>query len=200
MEVLCRELGICSKSEPGPGWSPAFRRQLYAENRLKPGLQPLSDPEAWTEVLQGLRILVIHAGGDSHRLPAYGPCGKISCRCPGTPVRQLGQHSSIGNCPRLWQYRRGKKAGSREQGRDRADRNRGGRRAPAVQSTRGPIGRRRLRTGLLRFAGRGQRTWRVLSSRQRSRTAFPAKTVSRHPGAGAGDHRLRPITAGYGRL
>jgi fucokinase len=27
--------------------------------------------------LSGLRILIVHAGGDSRRLPAYGPCGKI---------------------------------------------------------------------------------------------------------------------------
>jgi galactokinase/mevalonate kinase-like predicted kinase len=31
----------------------------------------------------GLRALVIHAGGDSRRLPAYGPCGKIFVPMPG---------------------------------------------------------------------------------------------------------------------
>ena len=30
-----------------------------------------------------LRILIIHAGGDSRRLPAYGPCGKIFVPVPG---------------------------------------------------------------------------------------------------------------------
>jgi fucokinase len=33
--------------------------------------------------LQRLRVLIIHAGGDSKRLPAYGPCGKIFVPVPG---------------------------------------------------------------------------------------------------------------------
>ncbi len=37
----------------------------------------------WEEVLRQLRILIIHAGGDSRRLPAYGPCGKIFIPVPG---------------------------------------------------------------------------------------------------------------------
>lgn len=36
------------------------------------------------EILRNLRILIIHAGGDSRRLPAYGPCGKIFIPVPGT--------------------------------------------------------------------------------------------------------------------
>src|SRR4051812_18904266 len=35
------------------------------------------------EILKTLRILIIHAGGDSRRLPAYGPCGKIFIPIPG---------------------------------------------------------------------------------------------------------------------
>ena len=35
------------------------------------------------EILRGLRILIVHAGGDSRRLPAYGPCGKIFVPVPG---------------------------------------------------------------------------------------------------------------------
>ena len=35
------------------------------------------------DVLRGLRILIVHAGGDSRRLPAYGPCGKIFVPVPG---------------------------------------------------------------------------------------------------------------------
>jgi fucokinase len=34
-------------------------------------------------ILQGLRILILHAGGDSRRVPAYGPCGKIFSPVPG---------------------------------------------------------------------------------------------------------------------
>ncbi len=40
-------------------------------------------PRLWEEVLRELRILIIHAGGDSRRLPAYGPCGKIFIPVPG---------------------------------------------------------------------------------------------------------------------
>lgn len=35
------------------------------------------------EILKRLRILIVHAGGDSRRLPAYGPCGKIFVPVPG---------------------------------------------------------------------------------------------------------------------
>lgn len=41
------------------------------------------DPRAWLATLSKLRILIIHAGGDSRRLPAYGPCGKIFIPVPG---------------------------------------------------------------------------------------------------------------------
>jgi fucokinase len=33
-------------------------------------------------ILERLRILIVHAGGDSRRLPAYGPCGKIFLPVP----------------------------------------------------------------------------------------------------------------------
>jgi galactokinase/mevalonate kinase-like predicted kinase len=44
------------------------------ELAAKPGTVDLARCEA---ILRELRILIIHAGGDSRRLPAYGPCGKI---------------------------------------------------------------------------------------------------------------------------
>ncbi len=34
-------------------------------------------------ILRELRILILHAGGDSRRVPAYGPCGKIFSPVPG---------------------------------------------------------------------------------------------------------------------
>ncbi len=40
------------------------------------------DEPLWAEILSNLRILIIHAGGDSKRLPAYGPCGKIFVPVP----------------------------------------------------------------------------------------------------------------------
>lgn len=44
----------------------------------------------WEAVLKDLRILIIHAGGDSKRLPPYGPCGKIFVPVPGETDRVLG--------------------------------------------------------------------------------------------------------------
>jgi len=49
-----------------------------------------SGPEQWRNVLQELRILIVHAGGDSKRLPAYGPCGKIFVPVPGESDGALG--------------------------------------------------------------------------------------------------------------
>lgn len=42
------------------------------------------------ESLDRLRILIIHAGGDSRRLPPYGPCGKIFIPIPGDTDSALG--------------------------------------------------------------------------------------------------------------
>ncbi|MGD0014135.1 MAG: L-fucokinase, partial [Bryobacteraceae bacterium] len=42
------------------------------------------------ELLRGLRLLILHAGGDSRRLPAYGPCGKIFIPVPGETHSALG--------------------------------------------------------------------------------------------------------------
>jgi galactokinase/mevalonate kinase-like predicted kinase len=50
----------------------------------------LAEPEAWAEALRSLRVLIIHAGGDSRRLPAYSPCGKIFVPVPGDSDRVLG--------------------------------------------------------------------------------------------------------------
>ena len=41
------------------------------------------DAQTWQRILSGLRILILHAGGDSPRLPAYWPCGKLFLPVPG---------------------------------------------------------------------------------------------------------------------
>ncbi len=46
--------------------------------------------EEGERLLHNLRILIIHAGGDSRRLPAYGPCGKIFIPVPGESDSALG--------------------------------------------------------------------------------------------------------------
>ncbi len=43
----------------------------------------IGTPQLWLEALRRLRILIVHAGGDSRRLPAYGPCGKVFMPVPG---------------------------------------------------------------------------------------------------------------------
>lgn len=50
----------------------------------------LNAVETWKEVLQQQRILIIHAGGDSRRLPPYGPCGKLFIPAPGQTDSALG--------------------------------------------------------------------------------------------------------------
>src|SRR5262245_24522176 len=40
--------------------------------------------------LRGRRILIVHAGGDSRRLPAYSPCGKIFVPVPGESYAAVG--------------------------------------------------------------------------------------------------------------
>lgn len=49
---------------------------------VKRGLaaSPQADP---AQILSSLRVLIVHAGGDSKRLPAYGPCGKLFIPVPG---------------------------------------------------------------------------------------------------------------------
>jgi fucokinase len=47
----------------------------------RPGGGPASFEEA-EAILSGLRILIVHAGGDSRRLPAYSHCGKMFVPIP----------------------------------------------------------------------------------------------------------------------
>jgi fucokinase len=53
-----------------------LRRELNSD----PGA--IGRPDAWSDVLRRRRILILHAGGDSRRLPAYGPCGKLFTPMP----------------------------------------------------------------------------------------------------------------------
>ncbi len=50
---------------------------------------PVRDFPAAEAILRRLRILIVHAGGDSRRLPAYSPCGKIFVPVPSEPQRAL---------------------------------------------------------------------------------------------------------------
>jgi fucokinase len=56
---------------------------LNLELRAQQKGRPRLDPKTWTETFNRLRVLIVHAGGDSKRLPPYGPCGKIFIPVPG---------------------------------------------------------------------------------------------------------------------
>src|SRR5512138_2080774 len=64
---------------------------LAVLNRELGGLAPgeVGSNETWLSTLRKLRILIIHAGGDSRRLPAYAPCGKVFIPVPGESDRAL---------------------------------------------------------------------------------------------------------------
>lgn len=54
-----------------------------------PGVDP-NESRNWEAILRRLRILIVHAGGDSRRLPAYSPCGKIFIPLPGGAPPEVG--------------------------------------------------------------------------------------------------------------
>jgi galactokinase/mevalonate kinase-like predicted kinase len=99
---LRRKLGLLSGVEQvlvvpdpqgkriGSGGSTIFALLEVISREIKaPGLTGLS-PSQIEETLNRHRILIIHAGGDSKRLPAYGPCGKIFTPIPGKSDSALG--------------------------------------------------------------------------------------------------------------
>jgi len=73
----------------GSGGSTVFCL-LEVLRRCLAGRGDLGSPAAWRETLGGLRILIVHAGGDSRRLPAYGPCGKVFVPVPADSDSTLG--------------------------------------------------------------------------------------------------------------
>ena len=65
-------------------------RVLNLELGAGPERSSRLDPKTWEETLDRLRVLIVHAGGDSRRLPPYGPCGKIFIPVPGDQGGALG--------------------------------------------------------------------------------------------------------------
>ncbi|MCU0913180.1 MAG: hypothetical protein MUC88_01285 [Planctomycetes bacterium] len=73
MEVLSRRLAH----------RPTLRgRKAPNDSRRRAPVQK-GGAAVWEQVLGDLRILIVHAGGDSRRLPAYSACGKIFIPVPG---------------------------------------------------------------------------------------------------------------------
>ncbi|MBZ5586098.1 MAG: hypothetical protein LAQ30_28685 [Acidobacteriia bacterium] len=56
--------------------------EILRRERTRRGID-LTGNSGIRKALSALRILIVHAGGDSRRLPAYGPCGKIFVPLPG---------------------------------------------------------------------------------------------------------------------
>lgn len=55
--------------------------EILRRERARSGVE--LTPDGIRQALTALRILIVHAGGDSRRLPAYAPCGKIFVPLPG---------------------------------------------------------------------------------------------------------------------
>ena len=92
--MIRRELGLLSDvrevlvvADPGgkrigSGGSTLYCLMQVLTQRLG-GSLTRSSPAVWEQVLGELRILILHAGGDSRRLPAYSACGKLFIPMPG---------------------------------------------------------------------------------------------------------------------
>ena len=91
----------------GSGGSTVYCLLQVLRRRLSAGA--LADRDAWRAALRRMRVLIVHAGGDSRRLPAYGPCGKLFVPVPSdgdvaVPMtlfdRQLPTYLRLGGGPR----------------------------------------------------------------------------------------------------
>ena len=67
----------------GSGGSTIFCLLEVLDREFRGTPAAVRDAAAIVERLARRRILILHAGGDSKRLPAYGPCGKIFVPVPG---------------------------------------------------------------------------------------------------------------------
>ena len=74
----------------GSGGSTLYCLAEVVNRELAKAGAPLQGDGAPERILSGLRILILHAGGDSRRLPAYGACGKIFVPLPGESGGALG--------------------------------------------------------------------------------------------------------------
>ena len=86
---------IMTVSDPGgrrigSGGSTIFCIMKVLQREVAGCVDHSKSPSSWQKILQRLRILIIHAGGDSRRLPAYGPYGKIFMPLPGESDSALG--------------------------------------------------------------------------------------------------------------
>jgi fucokinase len=71
----------------GSGGSTLYGLMQVLAREIGEGRGDPADPE---DILGRLRILIVHAGGDSRRVPAYSPCGKLFVPVPGEGDGALG--------------------------------------------------------------------------------------------------------------
>ena len=67
----------------GSGGSTLYCLMRVIEAEVRRTGRPADSWSAIEGMLCKLRVLILHAGGDSRRVPAYGPCGKIFSPVPG---------------------------------------------------------------------------------------------------------------------
>jgi fucokinase len=72
----------------GSGGSTLYCLMRVLEAEIRRSGTAANDFPSLERILRGLRILILHAGGDSRRVPAYGPCGKIFSPVPGPSPKE----------------------------------------------------------------------------------------------------------------
>jgi len=99
---LRRELGLLSQAREvlvvadpegrrvGSGGSTLHCLASIVNLELERRPETRPDDQTPERILRRLRVLIVHAGGDSKRLPAYGPWGKIFLPLPGESYSALG--------------------------------------------------------------------------------------------------------------
>ncbi len=66
----------------GSGGSTLYSLAAVINREMRTAGTPAPDPDEAERILRRLRVLILHAGGDSRRLPAYAACGKIFVPLP----------------------------------------------------------------------------------------------------------------------
>lgn len=66
----------------GSGGSTVFCLMEIASKIMQEAFFPVDSWEKLGDLLSSQRVMIIHAGGDSRRLPAYAPCGKLFVPIP----------------------------------------------------------------------------------------------------------------------
>jgi len=83
----------------GSGGSTLCCLARVIRERLKGSGKDVLDPEVWQEALGGLRVLIVHAGGDSRRLPTV-LAARPSSRFRASAIAPSAQRFPTAGCRR----------------------------------------------------------------------------------------------------